>query len=609
MEARIRNGVRVRVDSFGGVCYVPHRDDFFAVDKSVIAVLRLLSPDWSIVSETCVDPVRSLAQLGLCETREPESSEIAYSGPSFIGAFRDIATVSEPLVVNCFTTAFCPLRCRYCHADDLMQQYRESERDQDVENVAATAALVPAMVAVITGGDPLTRPDRAIALMERLSHHKALVLDTSGVGDMWQLVPHLKKHGVHVRVSIDAISEVNNKLRPTNTAIVGKGVDSLGSATAALEICVHENIPVTVQTVLTSLNSGYDELRDLRDWLVSKSVRNWVLHICIEAGSARRLVEESQKHTRGRSILPQEPVYKTVKQLMNDTAAKKLHLDIRCTDTGNTPNSVILISSNGDLFTEGLAHNGKVKLFDAREARPDLIKAMWSHIDHFGHARRYLNWNTWFYEGQNLEDLTFRVPKTPQFSETRARLVETEAKYVVRDVDKLVELLRSCSAKSLGTVLQRDEYFDTPTSALAGSDFVLRLRYVDAKCDLCLKGPRFRSQNNEYSRIELEVPPLSKEAANEAIASQGLVCTWYFEKRRTTFTLPGSSAKVFLDEIPEVGHFIEIEGTLDGIRALASQLADGLGSHETRNYKELFVAFKNQDGNLAVEVRGAAFAK
>src|SRR5689334_21936541 len=121
MDARLTQGVRTRADIFGGVCYVPHRDDFFAASKAVFRAIRRLSNGWQNIEPDWRPTYTALAGLGICQTRNPATPERPYSGPSFLGEFPEIATVEEPLVLNCFATAHCPLRCVYCHADDLMQ--------------------------------------------------------------------------------------------------------------------------------------------------------------------------------------------------------------------------------------------------------------------------------------------------------------------------------------------------------------------------------------------------------------------------------------------------------------------------------------------------------
>src|SRR5438067_1996646 len=151
-------GVVAREEAFGAVVYVPERDHFFALSEAPARALNGVEGRWS----------RALAEVGILRT-EPATPQRPHYGESLIGYFDQLPVVREPLVVNCFATAHCPLRCRYCHADDLMQPYRDSESGEEPHQVAKMAATVPALVAVVTGGDPLTRPERTELLVKELA--------------------------------------------------------------------------------------------------------------------------------------------------------------------------------------------------------------------------------------------------------------------------------------------------------------------------------------------------------------------------------------------------------------------------------------------------------
>jgi len=123
-----------------------------------------------------------------------------------------------------------------------------------------------------------------------------------------------------------------------------------------------------------------------------------------------------------------------------------------------------------------------------------------------------------------------------------------------------------------------------------------------------MKGPRFYSPEKEYSRIEIEIEPKSEESIRRELACKRLDCTWFFEKRRTEFRADSFEAFVVVDEIPVVGYFLEIEGNLDVVRRITKLLAPSLGAKETRNYKELFVAYQELSGIHRNLLRGAEFA-
>jgi predicted adenylyl cyclase CyaB len=607
MKVRLGRGVRRRQDVFGGVCYVPSRDDFFAISRDVFPLVECLEFGWKEVSEEEVPSYSVLASLGICETKGPVVGQVSYSGPSFLGIFPEIPTVSEPLVLNCFSTAHCPLRCLYCHADDLMKDFRPGEVDDDLDNVVATASMIPAMVAVITGGDPLTRPERAERLIRRLAGQKALVLDTSGVGDIAKLLPTLIEFNVHVRISLDSPGDVNDVLRPINPKYVPRGLRSRDIAEDTIMRCLAAGLNVSVQTVVSRKNDTYADLADLRDWLISRGVKHWVLHVAVKGGNARKIEKAAQKKRRG-GILPGPKVYSELWRLVEETIRRKLPVDIRCTDTDTSPNSVLLVGSKGDLVTEGYAHDGKVVLYSAGQARPDMLAALWPHIDRFGHARRYLNWNPWFFEGRSLEEICFKVPlPSREHLRTAKQVVETEAKFQVQDEAVLRETLADLGFVAAEGSRQRDEYFDFSDRRLAGLDFVVRMRTADGGCFVSLKGPRFYTNEGDYSRIELEFESVNKEAVREEMSLRGLEVTWFFEKRRVEFRCSDKGVIIVIDEIPEIGSFAEVEGPIDEVRPLLALLGSSLGVRERRNYREIFIAHKRAQGLSELEVKGASF--
>lgn len=606
IKVRKAGSVRLRKDVFGGVVYVPERDDFFALDHNAYSAVNALAAGWVQVRGENASLYRALASLGICNT-EPVTKLVAYSGPSFIGKFIELPTVTDPLVLNCFSTAHCPLMCRYCHADDLMQAYRDRENSVDIENVISTASMIPSMVAVITGGDPLSSPERSAELIERLAKQKSIVVDTSGVGDISSLLPVLKAANAHVRVSLDSISEINDKVRPANPRhSTNKSASRLG-ARATIQACLNLGIPVTVQTVISSYNENFSELRDLRDAVCRWGVRNWVLHVAIRGGIARKVEAKAEQQTRRRGILPSPKVYGLVAELIADTVSQGLMLDIRCTDTDQTPNSVLLVASNGDLFTEGLAHHGKVPLYRAGDGRPDLVKSLWHHVDRFGHARRYFNWNPWLNVDSNLEDICFKIPRTESLCSASAPVVETEAKYPVRNCEAVRDILARIGFSCAKSDFQRDEYYDRSDGAFSSLDFVIRLRESNGVPVLGLKGPRFFTDSGEYSRVELEFEPKSASAAVLALSKKSLYKYWFFEKRRVTFSRSQCDTTVCIDEIPKLGFYLEIEGGIQGIREIHALLCEFLGPAERRNYAELVSDYFVEQGADRNAIHGAEF--
>lgn len=377
----LRDGVRLRREAFGALAYVTDTDRFFALDPAAAALVGSLMEDRPVGDDEWAAVVE-LARAGVLGT-QPVTPCAPGNRPSLIGpGLAGLPEPAEPMVVNCFITAHCPLRCRYCHADDLMQSFRAEESDDDLERVAATAAAVPAMVAVITGGDPIVRPDRAAWLIARLAPEKAIVVDTSGAGDIRPLLPVLKEHAGHLRISVDsADAALHDRVRPINRRYLGRDTSSHATALRSLERAVAADIPTTVQTVVSRTNEDEALLMSLAWRLRDIGVRNWVLHVAVPAGKAA--------DPRNRRVLPTGGVSGVLAAVTRRIEAEQGFLRVRVTATHTNPNAVVLVGSRGDVYVEnGTA--GKLRVAEAGVTRERLAQLFRERVDRAAHADRYL---------------------------------------------------------------------------------------------------------------------------------------------------------------------------------------------------------------------------
>jgi hypothetical protein len=379
----LADGVALRSEPFGAVAYVAERDAFFALDPAYAAVALRAAATGEIPAGPDARRAVRLAELGICATRPP-TPQRPHRGRSMVGELACLPVPELPLVVNCFSTAHCPLRCAYCHADDLMVPFRDDEGPAGLAAVARTAALVPALVGVVTGGDPITRPDRAAELVTRLAAHKRVVLDTSGVGDIGPLVPVLVRHRVHVRVSLDSADRAaNDRARPVNRGYLPPGASAFDGAHETLRRLAEAGVPCSVQTVVGRHNESLDRLLALRDHLMTAGVRHWVLHVAVAAGKA----------ARHRGILPGEAVVDRLRALVADCVATGAPLDVRVTGTHRSPNSVLLVDPLGRLCVQRPEGGGKRVIWRPEDGgdRRELAARYRRHVDLAGHAGRYLN--------------------------------------------------------------------------------------------------------------------------------------------------------------------------------------------------------------------------
>jgi len=370
-------------------CYVHSRNDFFVLPTSVVALAKSRKQfDFKTLDEDTRQTIELACRTGVIQSPNLDIHEGSYRGPGLIGSLEP-PHPSFPYVLNCFSTAHCPLKCQYCYADDLMMQLRAGETHGQIADLKESIRQIPAMTYVITGGDPITSPERSFELIKFIAKiGKPLVFDTSGVGNISKFIKVLKDSNSHVRISFDSTHiDTNNKLRPLNVKYKNSynglaQCNTFEFAMHAIDVCINNDIPTTVQTVVTNVNET--ELEDIARILIKIGVKNWVLHYMVEAGAG--LVSYNR-------ISPGSRAKERIKSIFSIANSEKWPLDIRCTYATESKNSVLLLNSNGDLYTEGHSSHGKRLIY--RPGDPTDGEFYWKHVNRMEHAKRYLNLIPW----------------------------------------------------------------------------------------------------------------------------------------------------------------------------------------------------------------------
>ncbi len=162
---------------------------------------------------------------------------------------------------------------------------------------------------------------------------------------------------------------------------------------------------------------------------------------------------------------------------------------------------------------------------------------------------------------------------------------ETEAKFYVRDLEKIRKFLESLDAKVVQPrVLEMNLRFDLPDASLHAQGRVLRLRR-DTQARLTYKGGN-KNTRGVLSREEIEFIVEDFEKAKKFLEALGYQQIFYYEKYRTTYEL--DKTLIMLDELP-YGNFVEIEGeTEETIRTLSERLDLNWDTTIERSYSVLF---------------------
>lgn len=191
-----------------------------------------------------------------------------------------------PLVVAWELTRACPLACRHCRATAQHTGHpAELTTAEGKAFMADLAAGFPGAVLILTGGEPLTRPD----VLELAAHGTGLGLQMALSVDVgWLLTPErcheIAAAGVR-RVSFslhfpDAERSDRFAARPGFHAAALEGLANLRAA----------GVPFQIHTTVMRANAG--ELRRQHELVGSLGAAGWELFFLVPTGRGRLLADE-----------------------------------------------------------------------------------------------------------------------------------------------------------------------------------------------------------------------------------------------------------------------------------------------------------------------------
>jgi len=140
--------------------------------------------------------------------------------------------------------------------------------------------------------------------------------------------------------------------------------------------------------------------------------------------------------------------------------------------------------------------------------------------------------------------------------------IETEIKLRFDDFDALRRALADAGATCAGCVVETNWFFDRPDGSLRAAEKGLRIRAVEAEDDserpitLTYKGPSEPGPIRRRPEVELAVSDAA--AARDMLLATGFVEILVYQKRRETWLV--APCRIELDDVPELGRFVEIEG-------------------------------------------------
>ncbi len=162
---------------------------------------------------------------------------------------------------------------------------------------------------------------------------------------------------------------------------------------------------------------------------------------------------------------------------------------------------------------------------------------------------------------------------------------ECEAKLRVDSLDAVRGRLRMLGAVDRGEAFERNWVFDREGGELFREGTLLRVRNAGGEGGI-LTVKRKTSCGSFKNREEVESVVDSAETLVRQLEMTGFHVSGRYEKFRETWLW--GDAVVSLDECPEIGCFVEIEGTTETIRRVAADLCLDPEKHLDGSYLELW---------------------
>ncbi len=187
--------------------------------------------------------------------------------------------------------------------------------------------------------------------------------------------------------------------------------------------------------------------------------------------------------------------------------------------------------------------------------------------------------------------------------------LEIEIKLKVEALAPIRARLAECGGELASHVLETNHIFDRADRSLLHADQGLRVRAVSSRetsqrpsATLTFKGPR--QAGDVKTRPELEVTIGDARTTCAILEALGYECVVRFEKRRETWRL--DTCRVELDELPNLGSFVEIEGpSQDAVERARTTLGLAAVKVEPSTYIALLIDDAHKHGRSPREIRFA----
>lgn len=183
-------------------------------------------------------------------------------------------------VVVWTSTRTCNLHCAHCYTDSHDQVYSDELSTDEAFRMVDDLAALGSPVLLVSGGEPLRRPDLLAVAAHARERGMRVVLSTNGTLITAEIAARLAEVGVsYVGISIDGRPATHDKFRGMQGAF--------DASMAAIERCKAEGIKVGLRYTLT--RSNIQDLPWLFDLLRERDVHRLCIYHLAPTGRGARL--------------------------------------------------------------------------------------------------------------------------------------------------------------------------------------------------------------------------------------------------------------------------------------------------------------------------------
>ena len=172
--------------------------------------------------------------------------------------------------------------------------------------------------------------------------------------------------------------------------------------------------------------------------------------------------------------------------------------------------------------------------------------------------------------------------------------IECECKIPVPSREAVSERLRALGAVFRGGGREDNRVFDTPSDDLLARGVLLRVRVVEGApgglltVKAAVRAGAFKTREEYETRVD------DPGALAVAFAALGYVQKRRYQKHRDEWDWRGTHIAV--DTLPEMGDFVEVEGSEDAIHGVLAELGFDPAAHRQENYLALWDAYRATRG-------------